>query len=152
MGMFLTDKINFDNLGLHHEQLIKYNLYNKNDNKIDLEKIKSLPYNQIGDYLKKMSSDKYINLPHLILYGKENFEILKLINNLLENIYDKEIYNIELVPYTIYGYGTTKNVVNIKQSKYHIIIEPNSNGFDKYIINISKNKNKFRTVVINKID
>ena len=53
----------------------------------------------------------------------------------------------------------------IKQSKHHIIIEPNSNGFDKYLIqeiiqdyaksellNILKNRKLFKVVIINKID
>jgi replication factor C subunit 3/5 len=53
----------------------------------------------------------------------------------------------------------------IKQSKHHIIIEPNTNGFDKYLIqdiiqdyaksellNIFKNRKLFKVVVINKID
>ena len=66
---------------------------------------------------------------------------------------------------SINGYGNTKTKVNIKQSKYHIIIEPNSNGFDKYLIqeiiqdyakiellNILKYKKLFKIVVINKID
>ena len=53
----------------------------------------------------------------------------------------------------------------IKQSKNHIIIEPNSNGFDKYLIqeiiqeyaksellNIIKQRKLFKVVIINKID
>ena len=39
-----------------------------------------------------------------------------------------------MVEYTISGYGNSKTKVKIKQSKYHIVIEPNSNGFDKYLI------------------
>ena len=67
--------------------------------------------------------------------------------------------------YIINGYGNTKTKVNIKQSKYHIVIEPNSNGFDKYLIqeiiqnyaktellNILKYKKLFKIIVINKID
>ena len=55
--------------------------------------------------------------------------------------------------------------VNIKQSKFHIIIEPNSNGFDKYLIqeviqeyvkqdflNVHKIKKLYKIVVIDKID
>jgi replication factor C subunit 3/5 len=53
----------------------------------------------------------------------------------------------------------------IKQSKHHIIIEPNSNGFDKYLIqeiihdyaksellNILKHRKLFKVVIMNKID
>ena len=31
-------------------------------------------------------------------------------------------------------YSNSKEKVMINQSKYHIIIEPNNNGFDKYLI------------------
>ena len=53
---------------------------------------------------------------------------------MLENIYDKSVHQIKEVKYTILGYGNTKTKVDIRQSNYHIIIEPNNNGFDKYLI------------------
>jgi replication factor C subunit 3/5 len=69
------------------------------------------------------------------------------------------------VEYTVSGYSNTKTKIMIKQSKHHIIIEPNSNGFDKYLIqeiiqdyaksellNILKHRKLFKVVVINKID
>ena len=53
---------------------------------------------------------------------------------LLENIFGKKNIKTKDVEYTIMGYGNSKSKVKIKQSKYHIVIEPNSNGFDKYLI------------------
>ena len=43
----------------------------------------------------------------------------------------KNNIKLGLVEYEINGYGNVKSRVNIKQSKYHILIEPNNNGFDK---------------------
>ena len=163
--MFLKDKINFD-IDLSNIELFK-NIYNKffdlKKSKYNHDEFKKLSINEIVDNI--YNNDNFYTLPHIIFYGKKNFEIIKFINLLLEKIYDKDVNNIKIVPYTIYGYGTTKTTINIKQSKYHIIIEPNSNGFDKYVIqeiikqyaetnllNLSKKKNKFRTVIINKID
>ena len=84
---------------------------------------------------------------------------------MLQRIYGKKAVELKNVCYTISGYGNTKTKVTIKQSKYHIVIEPNSNGFDRYLIqeiiqdyaktqllNILKYQRKFKVVVINKID
>jgi replication factor C subunit 3/5 len=67
--------------------------------------------------------------------------------------------------YIISGYSNVKTKVLIKQSKHHIIIEPNSNGFDKYLIqeiiheyaksevlNILKKTKNYKIVIINRID
>lgn len=78
--MFLTDKINFDNLGLHYDELLDYNLYDKSVDKIDINQFKNKSYEETINILKQNSSIKYMNLPHLILYGNNIFEILKLIN------------------------------------------------------------------------
>ena len=64
-----------------------------------------------------------------------------------------------------FSYSNTKTKITIKQSQHHIVIEPNSNGFDKYLIqeiiqeyaksnilNIIKERHTFKVVVINKID
>jgi replication factor C subunit 3/5 len=106
----------------------------------------------------------YNNIQHLIIYGpNENKELI--INKLLEKIFDKKSIEIHDVEYNINGYSNIKTKIYIKQSKYHIIIEPNFNGFDKYLIqeiiqnyakseslNIIKNIKNFKFVIINKID
>jgi replication factor C subunit 3/5 len=108
---------------------------------------------------------KYANFQHLVVYGKPGSGKDFLVNKLLEKIYGKNNIQLNDVEYTINGYGNSKTKVNIKQSKFHIVIEPNSNGFDKYLIqeiiqnyaktellNILKYKRLFKIVIINKID
>jgi replication factor C subunit 3/5 len=116
-------------------------------------------------YELEKSVFKYSNFQHLIVYGSLNTNKEFLVNLLLEKIYGKQGIELKDVEYIINGYGNTKTKVLIKQSKYHIIIEPNSNGFDKYLIqeiiqnyaktellNILKYKKLFKVVVINKLD
>ena len=108
---------------------------------------------------------KFENFQHLVIYGKQGSGKFFLVNKLLEKIYGEKNIQINDVEYVINGYGNSKTKVTIKQSKFHIIIEPNSNGFDKYLIqeiiqnyakteilNILKYKRSFKIVVINKID
>lgn len=106
---------------------------------------------------------RYSNLQHLVVYGPKGCGKEYIVENFLKKIYG----NIETndIEYTITGYSNTKEKVMIKQSKYHILIEPNNNGFDKYLIqeiiqeyakaenlSIFKYKKLFKVVVINKID
>ena len=108
---------------------------------------------------------KYSNFQHLIVYGSPGTNKDIIINNLLKKIYSKKAIELQDVEYTISGYSNTKTKVMIKQSKYHIVIEPNNNGFDKYLIQeiiqdyakteiltILKYKKLFKVVVIDKID
>ena len=108
---------------------------------------------------------RYSNFQHLIVYGPEGCSKEYLINKLLEKIFGKNSIELKDVEYTVCGYSNTKTKIMIKQSKHHIIIEPNSNGFDKYLIqeiiqdyaksellNIIKNRKLFKVVIINKID
>jgi hypothetical protein len=84
---------------------------------------------------------------------------------LLEELYDETVHNIKEVKYTVVGYGNSKTKVDIKQSNYHIIVEPNNNGFDKYLIqeivqeyarrqmlNIFRTKKKFKIVLVDTVD
>lgn len=108
---------------------------------------------------------KYANLPHLIFYGPEGCGKEFIIENLLQRIFTKKSVEVQDTEYTINGYSNTKTKVTIKQSKHHIIIEPNNNGFDKYliqeiiedyakseIINVLKYKHLYKIVIINLID
>ena len=105
------------------------------------------------------------NLSNMIFYGKKGNSKEIIVKKLLEKIFGKKDTKIDLVEYEICGYGNVKTKVNIKQSKYHIVIEPNNNGFDKYLIqevvkkysnteilNITKRSKQLKFVVINKID
>ena len=135
-------------------------------------------YRQIDTVMKKSPEEfekiisnlergiwKFANFQHLVIYGRPGCGKEFLVNKLLEKIYGKKNIELNEVEYTINGYGNSKTKVNIKQSKFHIVIEPNSNGFDKYLIqeiiqnyaktellNILKYKRLFKIVVINKID
>ena len=134
-----------------------------NSNNVNLSDILNKP----NDEFKKIIDDlerciwKYSNFQHLIIYGSINSNKDQFVNLLLENIYGKNNIELKDVEYIINGYGNTKTKVNIKQSKYHIVIEPNSNGFDKYLIqeiiqnyaktellNIIKHKRLFKIIVI----
>jgi len=135
-------------------------------------------YRQIDTVMKKSPEEfekiisnlergiwKFANFQHLVIYGRPGCGKEFLVNKLLEKIYGKKNIELNEVEYTINGYGNSKTKVNIKQSKFHIVIEPNSNGFDKYLIqeiiqnyakteilNILKYKRLFKIVIINKID
>jgi len=125
------------------------------------------PFDEFKEVINNLERGtwRYANFQHLIVYGKSGCGKEFLINKLLENIYGKIGVKLKDAEYIISGYGNTKTKVNIKQSKYHIVIEPNSNGFDKYLIqeiiqnyaktellSILKFKKLFKIVVINKID
>ena len=122
---------------------------------------------ELIDLIKNLEKGllNFSNFQHLIIYGSLTTNKEYLVNLLLEKIYGKLGIELKEVEYTVNGYGNTKTKVIIKQSKYHIVIEPNSNGFDKYLIqeiiqdyaktellNILKYKKLFKVVVINKLD
>jgi replication factor C subunit 3/5 len=169
--MFLVDKYYNDSNYITCHKTIINKIINSFDshNQIyaNIDSIIKLP----NDELKKVIDDleygvyKYSNFQHLIVYGHNGCSKEYLINNLLENIYGKAGIELKEVEYIISGYSNTKTKIIIKQSKNHIIIEPNSNGFDKYLIqeiiqdyaksqllNIFKNNKLFKIVIINKID
>jgi len=169
--MFLIDKYNYLACELTSQQKLINNILNSfnSHNTIynNLDQILLKP----NDEFKKIVDDlerclwKYSNFQHLVVYGSLNSNKENFVNLLLEQIYGKNNIELKDVEYIINGYGNTKTKVNIKQSKYHIVIEPNSNGFDKYLIqeiiqdyaktellNIFKYKKLFKVVVINKLD
>jgi len=169
--MFLVDKYNDLTHDITSQQTIIKNI-------LESFNTHNIIYNNIDEIVKKPNNEfkliiddlercvwKYSNFQHLIIYGSLNSNKDNLVNLLLQNIYGKNNIEVKDVEYTINGYGNTKTKVIIKQSKYHIVIEPNSNGFDKYLIqeiiqdyaktellNILKYKKLFKVVVINKLD
>ena len=169
--MFLVDKyFNDSNQYVWHHSIIE-KILDSFDTHTDI-------YSQIENVMKKPEDEfekiitnlhcgiwKYANFQHLVVYGKPGSGKDFLVNKMLEKIYGKNNIKLNDVEYTINGYGNSKTKVNIKQSKFHIVIEPNSNGFDKYLIqeiiqnyaktdllNILKYKRLFKIVIINKID
>ncbi len=108
---------------------------------------------------------KYANLPHLLIYGPDGSGKEFIIENLLQKIFTKKSVEVQDTEYIINGYSNTKTKVLIKQSKHHIVIEPNNNGFDKYLIqeiieeyakteilSVLKYKHLYKIVIINTID
>lgn len=167
--MFLVDKYQKDsNYITCHQDIIEklldtfdshHKIYKKSN---DLIKKNKSEFRKIIKELETKSW-RYSNLQHLVLYGPKGCGKEYVVDNLLRKIYG----NIETkeIEYTINGYSNSKERVMINQSRYHIIIEPNNNGFDKYLIQeiiqeyaktenltIFKYKKLFKIVIINKID
>lgn len=120
-------------------------------------------HKDIIDKLKIISKDD--SLPHLIFYGPPGSGKKTIINLLLEMLYDKSIHNMSNSTYTVSGSGNNQTEVIIKQSNYHIVIEPKNNNKDRYLIqevvqeyakriplNVFKTKKIFKTVLINNMD
>jgi replication factor C subunit 3/5 len=112
--------------------------------------------------LKLMCEDD--SVPHIIFYGPDGCGKKTLINMFLEMRYDKNVYRLLDCSYTVSGSGNSTTAVTVKQSKHHIVIEPNNNNFDRYLIQdivkeyarhprgLFSQKNSFRTVLINNVD
>jgi replication factor C subunit 3/5 len=161
--MLFSDKYN-DKLILSHEKILN-KLYENISNKKDVAKLlKKRVKNDIKlKEFRLLNQNPFPNFQNIIFYGnngcgKENL-VNQLLNKMFGNIKTKKI------TYIINGYGNTKNEIEIEQSKYHVVLEPQSSGIDKYmiqeiiaeyasseILNITKNKENFKIVIINKID
>jgi replication factor C subunit 3/5 len=175
--MFLVDKYNNDtNYTICHSSILRklvssfdtYNQIYQNILNISNSKCNEILHQNTllhNELLSFSEPTRYSNFQHLIVYGPEGCSKEYLINKLLEKIFGKSSVELKDVEYTVCGYSNTKTKIMIKQSKHHIIIEPNSNGFDKYLIqeiiqdyarsellNIIKNRKLFKVVIINKID
>ena len=115
------------------------------------------------ELLKHMSQDDCI--PHIIFCGPEGSGKKTLIKILLELLYDKQVNKMNDSIYKVSGSGNNTTDVTIKQSNYHIVIEPNNNNFDRYLIqdvvkeyakkiplNVFTTNKRFKTVLINNVD
>jgi len=113
--------------------------------------------------LKKMSEDN--SVPHIIFCGPEGSGKKVLIKMFLEMLYDSDVHVLNDSVYKVSGSGNTVTDVVIKQSNYHIVIEPNNNNFDRYLIqdvvkdyakkvplNVLTSRKTFKTVLINNVD
>lgn len=169
--MFLVDKYYQDSNTIACHQNILDKLLKSFDTHNEI-------YENIGTILKKPRKEfyniidnlengswQYSNFQHILVYGPHGCGKEYIVRKLLERIYGKKAVELQDVEYTISGYSNTKTKVMIKQSKYHIMIEPNNNGFDKYLIqeiiqdyakteilDILRYKKLFKVVVIDKID
>jgi len=137
--MFFVDKYepkNISDISFHKDELIK---------------------------LEAMAKDE--SIPHIIFYGPKGSGKKTLIKMFLEMMYDKNVHKIKDSKYNVSGSGNTVTEIEIKQSDYHIVIEPNNNNFDRYLIqdvvkeyarrvqlNVFTTKKSFKTVLINNIE
>lgn len=80
-------------------------------------------------------------------------------------LYDKNVHRTKNVKYKVVGSGNKKTDEIVKQSDYHLVIEPKNTNFDRYLIHdivkeyakrrtlgIFESKKQFKTVLINNID
>jgi replication factor C subunit 3/5 len=103
--------------------------------------------------------------PHIIFYGPAGSGKKALIRLFLEQMYDSNVHDVVDSIYTVVGSGSTVTNVPIKQSNYHIEINPNNNNFDRYLIqdvvkeyakrlplDVFSTNRIFKTVLINNTD
>lgn len=124
---------------------------------------KTFFHKTILDKLIKLSKDE--SIPHIIFYGPEGSGKKTIINIFLELLFDSNVHNMVDSTYKIAGSGNTTTNEIIKQSNYHIVIEPRNNNSDKNLIqgvvyeyakrvplNVFKTRKTFKVVLINNID
>lgn len=113
--------------------------------------------------LENMSKDE--SIPHLIFYGPEGSGKKTIIRLFLEMLFNKEVHKTQDTKYTVISSGNKSNEVIVKQSSFHIVIEPNNTNFDRYLIqdivkeyakwtplDIFGVKRDFKIVLINNLD
>ena len=132
----------------------KYKPQNKND---------VFFHKNIVDMLDVISKDDAI--PHIIFYGPNGSGKKTLINIFLKMIYGENVNNTKNINYKIVSNSKTK-IEKIKQSNYHIVINPKGTNYDRHLIyNIVKeyttckslnaifeNNKQFKIVLINNLD
>ncbi|AYV84841.1 MAG: replication factor C small subunit [Hyperionvirus sp.] len=113
--------------------------------------------------LQHMSKNE--SIPHMLFCGGNGSGKQTVIRLLLEMLFDKDVHKTEDSVYTVSGSSNKAVNVTVKQSNYHIVIEPNNNNFDRYLIQdivkeyakkmpltIFQTKKIFKIVLINNID
>jgi len=127
-------------------------------------------YEQMFFHKDKLEELKMISakddLPHILVYGPPESGKKTLIQRFLELIYDKTINNLKTVDFNVVNSGTNnKSIIQLKQSNYHIIFDPNNNNSDKHTLRdviktyarvrpleIYSVKKQFKVVLINNAD
>jgi replication factor C subunit 3/5 len=135
----------------------KYAVRDKEDLRFEHHKntFRKLVLNQKGNFR---------NLPNLLVHGPQGSGKKTLIYVLLKELFGEEALNTRKEEYSVVGYGNSNVLVEIEQSNYHIVIEPNNSGFDKYLIQeivteyakrqsqFVASKAPFKIVFINNVD
>lgn len=116
------------------------------------------------DQLEKIAGSN--NMPHIMIYGPSGSGKKTIVSLFLHELFGSEVDNQQITNYKVTSSGTnTKKIVPILQSNHHIVVQPNNNNFDKYIIQdvitqyarqvpfqVFEIKRPFRAVVIAGID
>lgn len=136
---------------LLHKKYAPHSIYDLAFNVVTLER------------LVNMSKDNAV--PHIILYGPDGSGKRTLARLFLESMYGHGINNTNETEHDINGSGSKPVKVTIKQSDYHVIINPNNNNGDRYLIQeivntyakrlspiVYQTSKSFRTVLINDVD
>lgn len=142
-----------------------------NDNRFLLDRIRpdkpiDLGFNQESWQLLAAIA-RSNTFPHIIIYGPKGSGKKLFLRHLLRELFNgDEVEKMQLTDYKVASAGnTTKKTVPIMQSNYHIVINPNNNNFDKYILQdvttqyarqvpleVFEAQRPFRAVVVNGID
>ena len=151
----IKTKIPEKELIINSVKKITYESYKNDNNNLIDEKLIT--------YLEKISNDK--ELPHVIFYGGGGTGKKTIINIFLSMIYGNSIYNLKKRIYQVPGSGGKVKDIEVLESDYHIIIKPNNNNFDRYMvpkivkdytylspISIYEEKKDFKTIQIDNLD
>jgi len=159
--MFLIDKYRITDIYnvLYHKEIYD-KLFEKKDYTKLLDQISNKKIK-----LKDITCGDYNNFPNIFVHGPPGSGKKTLINLILKDMFGDEIYNVQKEEYSIMLFGNKKETITLDQSKHHIVINPTNSAFDRYLIqdivktycsqftlDMTKNKNKFKVVVINNID
>ena len=159
--MFLIDKYRItDNYNILYHNEIYDKIFEKKDY---MHLLNQDPKNILK--LRDIIYGDYNNFPNIFIHGPSGSGKKTLINLILKDMFGEDIYNIKKKEYSIMLFGNKKEIVQLDQSDYHLIINPTNSAFDRYLIqdivksycsqftlDMVKNKNKFKVVVINNID
>jgi replication factor C subunit 3/5 len=121
-------------------------------------------HKDIYDRIKKMSSDN--SIPHVIFHGVPGAGKKTMINIFLKMIYGDSISKLYTTAYSIPGSGNKTKKETVQNSDHHIIINPTSTNFDRYLVHeivkryagsrtieLTQNPNsKFKTIQISNLD
>jgi ABC-type molybdenum transport system ATPase subunit/photorepair protein PhrA len=135
--MFLIDKYKINSIqdiSFHkdiYKKLITTDKFYGNSNliskKIDSSKVN---LNNLETTLGELQQNNFQNFSNLLIYGPEGSGKKTLVKLLLNTMYNTDIKtNVE--KYVITNYGNSNVTIEIKQSNYHIEIEPTNKGIDK---------------------
>lgn len=127
--------------------------YNSNENNV-------LYRSNIINTIKKLSKDTN-EIPGIIFYGPDETENIKIAYLFLEILYGKSVYKTNETKYVVSN-NNINSEINIMQSNFHMVIQPDNNGSDKnkFLVikeyakktplSFIKTDKKFKIVLINK--